>query len=398
LTDTTHADSVIVGQISGDLPFLTELRHDLHAHPELGFEEVRTSAIVAQILEEAGIDVTRGLGGTGVVGTLTVGDGSRRIGLRADMDALAMPETATRPYMSTAPGKMHACGHDGHTVLLLGAARHLARTRAFSGTVHFIFQPAEEGRGGARRMVEDGLFRRFPCDAVYGLHNMPGLATDEIAVVAGPQLASSDSWRVTFRGTGTHGAKPHLGRDPITAAGTFLAALQTIVGRVVDPLEPAVVSACSVQAGNPKALNVIPDQVEIGGTARAYSPEVRDSLETEIGRLAQGTAVMFGIVADYGFERRIPPVINDAGATARALDAARAVFGDKVRTHFPPSTAGDDFAFFGAEAPGCYVWLGNGPAVNGALHHNTAYDFNDAAIGPGVRFWVELVTRELATS
>jgi hippurate hydrolase len=279
--------------------------------------------------------------------------------------------------------------------MLLGAARHLAATRSFSGTVHFIFQPAEEGRGGAKRMVEEGLFQLFPCDAVYGLHNMPGLAVDEIAVVEGPQLASSDSWRITFRGTGTHGAKPHLGRDPITAAGTFLSSLQTIVGRVVDPLQPAVVSACFLQAGDPKALNVIPDIVEIGGTARAYSPEVRDQLETEIGRLAHGTAAMYGIAVDYAFERRIPPVVNDADATARALGAAGAVFNEKVRTSFPPSTAGDDFAFFAQNAPGCYVWLGNGPAVDGALHHNTAYDFNDEALGYGAAYWVALVEREL---
>ncbi|GAA3114355.1 M20 aminoacylase family protein [Rhizobium viscosum] len=385
----------IPARISNDLPFLTSVRRDLHAHPELGFEEERTSDIVAKLLDEAGIQVHRGLGGTGVVGTLQIGNGTRRIGLRADMDALAMPETADRPYKSSVPGKMHACGHDGHTVMLLGAARYLAETRSFSGTVHFIFQPAEEGRGGAKRMVEEGLFKQFPCDAVYGLHNMPGLAVDEIAVVKGPQLASSDSWRVTFRGVGTHGAKPHLGRDPITAAATFLSSLQTIVGRVVDPLQPAVVSACSLQAGNPKALNVIPDIVEIGGTARAYSPEVRDQLEAEIGRLAQGTAAMFGISVDYEFERRIPPVVNDADATVRALGAAQAVFGEKVRTSFPPSTAGDDFAFFGQNAPGCYVWLGNGPAVDGALHHNTAYDFNDEALGYGAAYWVSLVEREL---
>ncbi|APO76049.1 hippurate hydrolase protein [Rhizobium etli 8C-3] len=384
-------------QIKDDLAFLASLRRDLHAHPELGFEEERTSSIVAQLLEEAGIKVHRGLGGTGVVGTLKAGSGTRAIGLRADMDALAMPEIAERSYKSTVAGKMHACGHDGHTAMLLGAARHLAAVKGFSGTVHFIFQPAEEGRGGAKRMVEEGLFELFPCDAVYGLHNMPGLAVDEIAVVEGPQLASSDSWRITFRGTGTHGAKPHLGRDPITAAGTFLASLQTIVGRVVDPLQPAVVSACSLQAGDPKALNVIPDTVEIGGTARAYSANVRDQLEVEIGRLAQGTAAMYGIDVDYQFERRIPPVVNDANATQQALAAARAVLGDKVRTSFPPSTAGDDFAFFAQNAPGCYVWLGNGPAVYGALHHNSAYDFNDAAIGYGVAYWVKLVEGQLTS-
>lgn len=379
-----------------DLTLLRNLRRDLHAHPELGFEEVRTSEIVASILSEAGVEVHRGLGGTGVVGTLRVGNGSRTIGLRADMDALAMPETAERPYKSRYSGKMHACGHDGHTTLLLGAARYLARTRQFSGTVHFIFQPAEEGRGGARKMIEDGFFDLFPCDAVYGLHNMPGLSTDEMAVVAGPQLASSDSWVVTFKGVGTHGAKPHLGKDPITASGYFISSLQTIVGRVVDPLQPAVVSACSVRAGDPQALNVIPDLVEIGGTARAYSAEVRSQLEREIERLARGVAAMFDIEVSYEFRRRIPPVVNDADAAARARRAAQAVCGEKVVTDFPPSTAGDDFAYFAGSVPGAYVWLGNGPAVDGALHHNTAYDFNDEAIPTGVAFWATLVEQELA--
>jgi amidohydrolase len=382
--------------IASDLPYLTALRRDLHAHPELGFEEARTSEIVATVLEEAGLEVRRGLAGTGVVGTLRVGDGARVIGMRADMDALAMPETADRPHRSTVAGKMHACGHDGHTAMLLGAARHLAATRRFSGVAHFIFQPAEEGRGGAKRMVEDGLFDLFPCDAVYGLHNMPGLATNEMAVVEGPQLASSDSWRLTLRGVGTHGAKPHLGKDPITAAGTFLSALQTIVGRVIDPLQPAVVSACSLQAGDPEALNVIPDVVKIGGTARAYTQKVQDILEEEIGRLARGAASMHGVEARYEFIRRIPPVVNDPDTTARARRAATVVFGDvKTITGFPPSTAGDDFAFFMQKAPGCYVWLGNGPAVDGALHHNTAYDFNDAAIASGVKFWTTLVEQEL---
>jgi len=381
--------------VQADLPFLRALRQDLHAHPELGFEEERTSGIVASLLEEAGLAIHRGLGGTGVVGTLQCGDGKRAIGLRADMDALAMPETAERPYKSKMPGKMHACGHDGHTTLLLGAARYLARTRNFSGKVHFIFQPAEEGRGGAKKMVEDGLFGLFPCDAVYGLHNMPGLATDEMAVTAGPQLASSDTWTVTFNGIGTHGAKPHLGKDPITASGYFLTSLQTIVGRAVDPLQPAVVSACSIQAGDPRALNVIPDSVEIGGTARAYSDHVRDQLEREIERLARGVAVMFGIDVGYTFRRRIPPVVNHTTATERAAMAAQTVCGAKVVTNFPPSTAGDDFAFFAENAPGAYVWLGNGPAVDGALHHNTAYDFNDEAIETGVAFWVALVEQEL---
>lgn len=378
-----------------ELEAMTALRRDLHAHPELGFEEVRTSAIVAEKLSEAGIEVHRGLGKTGVVGTLKIGTGTRRIALRADMDALAMPELADRPYKSETPNTMHACGHDGHTVMLLAAARHLARTRNFSGTVHFIFQPAEEGRGGAKAMLDQGFLQLFPVDAVYGLHNMPGLATDEMAVFAGPQLASSDSWTVTFKGIGTHGAKPHLGRDAITAAGHFLAAIHTIVARVIDPLQPAVVSACALEAGDFNALNVIPDTVRIGGTARAYAPEVRDQLEKEIGIVAQGIAATFGIEADYIFLRRIPPVVNHPDATQRALRAAAAATGRPVVTDFPPSTAGDDFAFFSAEVPGAYVRLGNGPAVDGALHHNSRYDFNDEAIPTGARFWTTLVEQEL---
>ncbi|MGI9485529.1 MAG: M20 aminoacylase family protein [Geminicoccaceae bacterium] len=376
-----------------NLASLVALRRDLHRNPELGFEEVRTADIVAKRLRALGLEVTEGVAGTGVVGSLRNG-GERAVGLRADMDALAMPETGTPPWASQVPGKMHACGHDGHTTMLLGAAEVLLADPPL-GTVHFIFQPAEEGRGGAKRMVEEGLFERFPADMVFGLHNMPGLATDQMAVVSGPQLASSDSWWVTFRGIGTHGAKPHLGRDPITAAGQFLAGLQSITGRVVDPLQPAVISACSLAAGDEKALNVIPDSARIGGTARAYTPEVRDQLESEIGRLAKGIAMAMGVEADYEFIRRIPPVVNDAHVTDIALEAARTVSAD-VLTDFPPSTAGDDFAFFAEETPGAYVWLGNGPAVDGALHHNTGYDFNDEAIGTGVAFWAEVARRALS--
>ncbi|MET0576841.1 MAG: M20 aminoacylase family protein [Mesorhizobium sp.] len=390
--------SVDKGMPAAELELLTALRRDLHAHPELGFEEERTSAIVREMLSEAGLEVHPGLGRTGVVGTLKAGDGQRRIALRADMDALAMPELAQeRPYKSTADGKMHACGHDGHTVMLLGAARRLAQTRNFSGTVHFVFQPAEEGRGGAKAMIDDGFFRHFPVDAAYGLHNMPGLDPDQMAVVAGPQLASSDRWEVVFLGIGTHGAKPHLGRDAVTASGQFLTAIHTIVARRVDPLQPAVVSACAIQAGSFEALNVIPDEVRVGGTARAYTPAVRDQIEAEIGELARGAAAMSGIGCDYRYFRNIPPVVNDADAASRALKAARGALGEsRVLTSFPPSTAGDDFAFFSAEVPGAYVWLGNGPAVDGALHHNSRYDFNDAAIASGVAFWTTLVEQELA--
>ena len=380
-----------------EIAFLTALRRDLHAHPELGFEEERTSTLVRKLLSEAGLEVHNGLGKTGVVATLSAGEKGRRIALRADMDALAMSETAVeRPHRSVVDGRMHACGHDGHTVMLLGAARALARRNDLRGTVHFVFQPAEEGRGGAKAMIDDGFFERYPVDAVYGLHNMPGLAPDQIAVVAGPQLASSDRWHVTFRGAGTHGAKPHLGRDTVTAAGHFLAAIHTVVARRVDPLEPAVVSACALAAGDFDALNVIPDEARIGGTTRAYSAEVRDLLEGEVGGLARSTAAMFGVDCDYRYFRQIPPVVNDPEVTRIAqLAAEKAVGTDRVVTAFPPSTAGDDFAVFSSHVPGAYVWLGNGPAENGALHHNSRYDFNDAAIPAGVRFWTRLVELEL---
>ena len=382
--------------IAGYAEELTEIRRDLHAHPEIAFEEERTAGIVADRLAEWGIAVDRGLAVTGVVGTLKAGSGARSVALRADMDALPMPEKNEFGHASRRPGRMHACGHDGHTAMLLGAARYLAGTRNFDGTVHFVFQPAEEGRGGGRVMVEEGLFDRFPADAVFGLHNMPGLATDQIAVTPGPQLASSDSWEVVFRGSGTHGAKPHLGRDPISAAGQFLTALQTIVARSVDPLDAAVVSACSIQGGDPEAWSVIPDDVTLRGTARAYRPEVRDHLEASIGRIADGVAAALDVTAEYRFIRRNPPVVNDPTVTETAARAAEAVVGeDRVVRDFPPSTAGDDFAFLSQAVPGAYVWLGNGPAEDGRLHHNSRYDFNDEALVTGASFWAALVEQVL---
>ncbi|WP_069301729.1 amidohydrolase [Neptunicoccus sediminis] len=374
---------------------LTDLRRDLHAHPELGFEEHRTAAIVAERLRAAGLEVETGIGGTGVVGTLRKGSGNRAIALRADMDALAMPEETGLPYGSKVAGKMHACGHDGHTTMLLGAAEAMV-DRDFSGTVHFVFQPAEEGRGGGKAMMEDGFLDRFPVDATYGLHNMPGLDLGVVAAVEGPQLASSDSWKVDFRGIGSHGAKPHQGRDAVTAAGVFLSQLHSIVAREVDPLEPAVVSACALEAGDFAALNVIPEVVRIGGTARAYSAEVRDQLEESIGRHAKGVAAGFGIEADYTFVRRIPPVVNAPAPTAIAQQAAVAALGaERMRTQFPPSTAGDDFAEFGTRIPGAYVWLGMGETRENGQHHNTNYDFNDACIPHGVAYWCAVIAKEL---
>lgn len=374
---------------------LTALRRDLHAHPELGFAEHRTAAIVADRLRKAGLEVETGIGGTGVVGTLRKGNGNRAIALRADMDALAMPEETGLPYASTTAGAMHACGHDGHTTMLLAAAETMV-DQDFSGTVHFVFQPAEEGRGGARAMIEDGILDRFPVDAAYGLHNMPGLDLGVLAAVEGPQLASSDSWSVTFRGIGSHGAKPHQGRDAVTAAGVFLSQIHSIVAREVDPLEPAVISACALSAGDFAALNVIPDTVKIGGTARAYSAGVRDQLEAAIGRHASGVATGFGIEADYTFLRRIPPVVNAATPTKIAQHAAvNALGAGNLRTAFPPSTAGDDFAEFGTRVPGAYVWLGMGETRENGQHHNTNYDFNDACIPYGVAYWCAVIAKEL---
>ena len=377
-----------------DLEALTKLRRDLHQHPELGFEEIRTSRIVADYLLELGLEVEEGIAETGVVATLR-GEG-RSVGLRADMDALALEETSSIPWVSRLPGKMHACGHDGHITMLLGAATVLSKSPP-NGTVHFIFQPAEEGRGGAKKMMEEGLFEKISCDTIFGLHNMPGLETNQIAVASGPQLASSDSWMVEFEGKSTHGAKPHLGSDCITASGHFLTTLQTIIGRLIDPLQPAVISACSIHGGDPKALNVIPDQVSIGGTARAYSIDVRNRIEEEIGHLAKGTAETMGVKMNYEYIRRIPPVVNHPDATKIAQKAAVSVCGKQALTSFPPSTAGDDFAFFSETIPGAYAWLGNGPIQDGALHHNSNYDFNDQALLTGISFWVEVANEALAS-
>lgn len=384
--------------IAGYTDELRGIRRDIHTHPEIAFEEWRTAGIVADRLSEWGIAVERGLAVTGVVGTLKAGSGTRSIALRADMDALPMPEKNDFAHASRQAGKMHACGHDGHTAMLLGAARYLAESGRFDGTVHFVFQPAEEGRGGGRVMVEEGLFERFPADAVYGMHNMPGLAVDQIAVTPGPQLASSDSWEVVFRGVGTHGGKPHLGRDAITASGQFLTALQTIVARNVDPLDAAVVSACSIFGGDPEAWSVIPDEVTLRGTARAYRPEARDNLEAAIGRIAGGVSAALDVTADYRFIRRNPPVVNDPAVTETAARAAASVVGEGRVVHdFPPSTAGDDFAFLAQAVPGAYVWVGNGPAEDGRLHHNSRYEFNDDALVTGASFWAALVEQELPT-
>lgn len=382
-------------------PLMTEWRRDLHAHPELGFEEERTAGLVAAVLRQAGIEAAAGIGRTGVVGTLrgTAAAADRAIGLRADMDALAMPEATGLPWASTHPGRMHACGHDGHTAMLLGAAVWLAAHRhRFAGTVRFVFQPAEESRGGADAMIADGLFARFPMQAIYGLHNLPGLPLGTIAVPRQRVLASSDSWAVVFRGRGTHGAKPHLGTDAVLAAAAFVQAIQAIVARETDPLEPAVVSVGHIAGGDPAAPNVIPAEVRLGGTARAFSAAVRDHIEARLAAIAAGIAATHGVTADTSYTRRLSPTCNHPAYAARMVAAATATLGvAQVRDDHPPLTAGEDFSSFLAIVPGAYAWLGTGePAHPEGVHHNPHFDFNDAALLPGAAFWCGLVLQELA--
>ena len=375
---------------------LRTIRRDIHAHPETAFEEERTAEIVASHLAEWGLEVHRGLAKTGVVATLRAGDGKRAIGLRADMDALHITEQNAFDHRSTHLGKMHACGHDGHTAMLLGAARYLSEQPDFNGTVHFIFQPAEEGEGGGRVMVEEGLFQKFPCDAVYGLHNLPGMEVGKIAVSPGPRLAASDTWKVRFNGLGGHGAMPHLSRDPTLAASQFVLSAQSIVSRNLDPMHSAVISTGHIHGGEPKSPNIIPGQVYVTGTARSFLPEVRDLLEEGLGRVARASAEAHGLQADYEYIRRYPPVINAETQSAIAAQAAEGVVGgQQVVLDMPPAMGGEDFAFMLQAVPGAFAFIGNGPQEGGCLLHNAAYDFNDEIIPIGSSYWVELVRTEL---
>lgn len=375
----------------------TALRHDLHAHPELAFDEHRTSDLVARALAQAGIEVHRGLAGTGVVGVLRAGTSRRAIGLRADMDALPIEEENTFAHRSRHRGRMHACGHDGHTAMLLAAAEHLAATRRFDGTVYFIFQPAEEGEGGARAMIEDGLFERFPMEAVFGLHNWPGLPVGQLAVHPGPVMAGTDQFDITLRGQGAHAAMPHQGRDPVLAGAALVQAAQSLVSRLADPLDALVVSITRFHAGD--AYNVIPSTAVLGGTVRSLRPEVSDRVEAELKRLAMGIAEAHGLTAELTYRRGYPPTINslEEAEFCRAV-AARVVGADQVRTDLPPSMGAEDFAYMLKERPGCYVWLGNGPGEGGCTLHNPRYDFNDAALPVGASYWVCLVETRLATT
>jgi hippurate hydrolase len=390
------------------LAFQTELeaiRRDLHAHPELCYEEHRTADVVAARLADWGIPVVRGLGGTGVVGIIKNGSSDRAIGLRADMDALPMQELNTFDHASRHPGKMHACGHDGHTAMLLGAAHYLSRHRNFDGTVYMIFQPAEEGGAGARRMIEDGLFEQFPMEAVYGMHNWPGLATGSFGVVPGPMMASSNEFRVVVKGKGAHAAQPHRGIDPVMVAVQIAQGWQTIVSREKNPLETAVLSITQIHAGS--ATNVIPDEAVLIGTVRTFSTDVLDLVQRRMEEMASGIAAAFNAGVDFGFKRNYPPLINHPEQTAFAVEAMRAVVGAaNVNTEVEPTMGAEDFAFMLQEKPGCYVFIGNGDGehrsgghgLGPCQLHNGSYDFNDQLLPIGASYWVRLVETGLPVS
>lgn len=371
---------------------MTAWRRDLHMHPELGFEEERTASFVASKLEAWGLDVRRGFAGTGVVGTLrgTKEHSGRAIALRADMDALPMQEENSFGHASSSPGKMHACGHDGHTVMLLGAARYLAARREFSGTVHFVFQPAEEGLGGGNKMVCEGLFSEFPCEAVYGLHNWPAMPLGRIGTRTGPLLAAADFFSIEVTGRGGHAAFPHTTIDPVVVAAHITTALQTLVSRTVSPLESAVVSVTQVHGGT--ARNVVPPRVNLSGTTRSFQPDIRDALESGIMRIARSVAQAFDAVAEVRVERGYPPVVNDAQAVRTAAKAAAVVVGpSNVDSDMPPVMGSEDFAFMLAAKPGAYVFLGQGAEVESTMVHSPRYDFNDALSPIGASYWVQLV-------
>ena len=381
---------------------LQQIRRDIHAHPELCYEEQRTADVVAAKLTEWGIPIVRGLGITGVVGILKRGSSSKAIGLRADMDALPMHEVNSFAHASTHPGKMHACGHDGHTAMLLGAAHHLAVHGNFDGTVYLIFQPAEEGGAGARRMIEDGLFEQFPMDAVYGMHNWPGMAQGTFGVVAGPMMASSNEFKVIVRGKGCHAAQPHRGVDPVMLAVQIAQGWQTIISREKSPLDTAVLSITQIHAGS--ATNVIPDEAVMIGTVRTFTTGVLDLIEQRMRDIATHTAAGFRASVDFTFKRNYPPLVNHAAETAVAVEAMRAVVGDdQVDVNVEPTMGAEDFAFMLQAKPGCYVFIGNGEGdhrdgghgLGPCQLHNGSYDFNDNLLPIGASYWVRLAEMSL---
>lgn len=388
----------IVTQAAG----IAAVRRDIHAHPELSFEEWRTADVVAQKLTEWGIPIHRGLGKTGVVGILKNGTSDRAIGLRADMDALPVQEFNKFEHSSQHPGKMHACGHDGHVAMLLAAAQHLSQHKHFDGTVYFIFQPAEEGGGGAREMMRDGLFELFPMQAVYGMHNWPGLAAGQFALSAGPVMASSNEFKITIHGKGSHAALPHNGVDPVPVACQMVQAFQTIISRNKKPVDAGVISVTMIHTG--EATNVVPDVCEMQGTVRTFSIEVLDLIEQRMREVAQHTCAAFGATCTFEFERNYPPTINHVAETAFAQQVMASIVGGANVVPQEPTMGAEDFSYMLQAVPGAYCFIGNGEGAHRAhghgegpcTLHNPNYDFNDELIPLGGTYWVRLVEAWLA--
>lgn len=383
---------MLISEIVAEENDFVALRRQLHSRPELGYEEHETSDLVARLLGDWGYTVHRGLGGTGVVGTLTAGTGTRRIGIRADMDALPILEETGLAYASAVPGKMHACGHDGHTVMLLAAARHLARSRSFDGTIHLIFQPAEEGLAGARRMMDEGLFRLFPCDAVFAVHNWPNRPVGDFLFRPGVLMSAADNVTITIEGKGGHGAHPEMAVDPIVAGASTVMALQTIVSRNIDPQEPAVITVGAFQSG--QASNVIPGAATLRLSVRSFAESVHDQLQDRITAVARLQAESYGCTATVDYRRIYPALVNTPEETAFAHALAVELVGaDRARIVARPTPGSEDFAFMLQEKPGCYFLLGAG---DGPMLHHARFDFNDAILTRGASFWVHLAERYLA--
>ena len=380
----------IINSIAALEEEMTEWRRDFHMHPELAYQEVRTSGKVAELLESWGIEVTKGLGKTGVVGVIKGSGDGPSLGLRADMDALPIDEMNDTPWKSQNAGVMHACGHDGHTTMLLGAAKYLAETRNFNGTVNLIFQPAEEGYAGAKAMMDDGLFEKFPCDQVYGLHNWPQTPAGSIAAVPGPIMAAADKFDITVRGKGAHGAMPQNGVDPIVIGSQIVTALQSLVSRSKDPIQTAVISITMFHSG--AAFNVIPEEALLSGTVRTFNPEVQHMIEAGMKRIAESIASGMGGSADVDFRRGYPATVNHDAQTQLAADVARGIVGpENVRDDVDPTMGGEDFAFMLNEKPGCYLWLGQGGGSSSENVHHPQYDFNDSVLPIGASVLARLV-------
>jgi len=387
-----------------DIGAIAALRRDIHAHPELCFQEERTSDLIAKTLTDWGIAVHRGLGTTGVVGVVANGSSSRALGLRADIDALPITEHNEFAHASVNSGKMHACGHDGHTAMLLAAAKHFSRHRSFDGTIYLIFQPAEEGGGGAREMIKDGLFERFPMQAIFGVHNWPGIGVGQFALRSGPVFASSNEFKILIRGKGTHAAMPHNGVDPVPVACQMVQSFQTIITRNKRPIDPAVISVTMIKAG--EATNVVPEFCELQGTVRTFTVEVLDMIERRMRQIAAATCQAFEATCEFQFRRNYPPTINHSKETEFARAVLSSVVGAQNVQEFEPTMGAEDFSYFLLEKPGCYFLIGNGEGnhrIGGhgagpCMLHNPSYDFNDELIPLGGAMWVHLAEKWLQSA